>query len=383
MPIKILTVDDSKTIRLIIAKAFKPFDCDVLEAANGVEGIAVAAKERPHIIILDLTMPVMDGYEALTKLKSDPDLKSIPVVMLTAESGRENVLRIAKQGVRDYLVKPFKEELIVERVSRIIDLKPRGNTTNKVRRFDDPLSILVVDDKPAICEQIRGGLGDTCWTVVGRAQAGEAIDYCNKTAPDVVIASLSLPDNSAFSLFQMLRGQPKTKSVPVFAMCVKTAVEEQGRAQQTGFTGIVTKPIDFEELKSRIARALNLDTSYKYFQHRDGVLWLKLPATFNATVAHEVGSHLRTKVAEAVDAGLGKVIFDLSDLRSADLVLIKLGLEVIQFCDDMSLRLRVIGSAAVAQECRKYEETKDWAFLGSFEEAMASLNGQEAALAMA
>ena len=103
---KILTIDDSKTIRLIIGKAFKSFDCEVLEAANGVEGLAVAAKEKPDIIILDLTMPIMDGYETLTKLKSDPDLKSIPVVMLTAESGRENVLRIAKQGVRDYLVKP-------------------------------------------------------------------------------------------------------------------------------------------------------------------------------------------------------------------------------------------------------------------------------------
>ena len=261
MPIKILTVDDSKTIRLIIAKAFKPFDCEVLEAANGVEGLAMAAKEKPNIIILDLTMPVMDGYEALTKLKSDPALKAIPVVMLTAESGRENVLRIAKQGVRDYLVKPFKEDLIVERVGRIIDLKPKGTVQVKARRFDDPLSILVVDDKPAICEQIRTGLGDTQWSVVGRGQAGEAIDYCNRTTPDVLIVSLSLPDNSAFSLFQMLRSNPKSKSTPVFAMCVKTAVEEQARAQQTGFTAIITKPIDFEDLKGKVARSLSLDTS--------------------------------------------------------------------------------------------------------------------------
>lgn len=383
MPIKILTVDDSKTIRLIIAKAFKPFDCEVLEASNGVEGLAVAAKEKPHLIILDLTMPVMDGYEALTKLKSDPDLKSIPVVMLTAESGRENVLRIAKQGVRDYLVKPFKEELILERVGRIIDLKPRGNGAVTARRFDDPLSLLVVDDKPAIGEQIRAGLADTTWTVVSRAQAGEGIDFCNQSVPDVVLVSLSLPDNAAFSLFQLMRSQPKTKSVPVFAMCVKTAVDEQARAQQTGFNGTITKPIEFDDLKGRIARALNLDTSYRYFQHRDGVLWLRLPASLTPSVTNEVASHLRAKIAEAVDAGLGKVIFDASELRAADLSLIKLGLEVMQFCHEMSLRLRIVGSSAVAQECRKYEETKDWAFLGSFAEALAALNGQEAVLAAA
>ncbi|MBX3743685.1 MAG: response regulator [Verrucomicrobiae bacterium] len=381
MPIKILTVDDSKTIRLIVAKAFKPFDCEVFEASNGVEGLAVAAKERPHVIILDLTMPVMDGYEALTKLKSDPDLKSIPVVMLTAESGRENVLRIAKQGVRDYLVKPFKEELIVERVGRIIDLKPKGLQPVKARRFDDALSILVVDDKPAIGDQVRAGLADTQWTVVARGQAGEALDYCHQTAPDAVLVSLTLPDDSAFSLFQALRGNARTKSVPVFAMCVKNAVEDQARAQQSGFTGVITKPIEFEELKGKVARALSLDTSYKYFQHRDGVLVLSLPVSFNGAVANEVSSHLRAKVAEAVDAGFGRVVFDVSALKSADILLIKLGLEVMQFCNELSLRLRMIGSPVVIQECRKYEETKDWSFASSFEDALTALNGREVPVA--
>ena len=103
MSLKILIVDDSKTIRLIVAKAFKPYDCLVLESANGVEGLAVAVREKPDLILLDYTMPIMDGFETLTKLRSDPDLKTIPVIMLTAEAGRETVLKIAKLGVRDYL----------------------------------------------------------------------------------------------------------------------------------------------------------------------------------------------------------------------------------------------------------------------------------------
>ena len=118
MGAKILTVDDSKTIRMIVAKAFKPFDCDILEAANGVEGLAVASRDKPDVILLDFTMPIMDGLETLAKLKADPELKAIPVLMLTAEAGRETVLKIAKLGVRDYLIKPFKEELVVERVGR-------------------------------------------------------------------------------------------------------------------------------------------------------------------------------------------------------------------------------------------------------------------------
>jgi two-component system cell cycle response regulator len=125
MPIKILTVDDSLTVRLVLAKAFGAYDCIVLEACNGKEGLAVAAAEKPDLIILDLSMPVMDGIAMLTKLKADPELKTTPVVMLTAESDRENVFHITKLGVRDYILKPFREEHVLERVARIISLQKR------------------------------------------------------------------------------------------------------------------------------------------------------------------------------------------------------------------------------------------------------------------
>ncbi|HEU5123625.1 MAG TPA: response regulator [Verrucomicrobiae bacterium] len=126
MPTKILSVDDSRTIRIIVGRAFSQYDCQMCEAGNGEEGLAVAAREKPDLILLDVTMPVMDGVTMLTKLKEDPELKSIPVIMLTAESGRENVLHIAKLGVRDYLVKPFKENQLIEKVERIVPLQKKA-----------------------------------------------------------------------------------------------------------------------------------------------------------------------------------------------------------------------------------------------------------------
>jgi two-component system cell cycle response regulator len=374
---KILTVDDSKTIRLIVSRAFKTFDSQILEAANGVEGLAVATREKPDLIILDFTMPIMDGYEMLTRLKSHPDLKNIPVIMLTAEAGRDNVMRIARMGVRDYLIKPFKEEQVVDRVSRIIDLKPRGESASKVKRFDDEITLLVVDDKPAILEQIRAGLQDTKWVVDGRTQSAQAIDYCSSHMPEVMLVSLSLPDNAAFNLFQMLRASVTTKNMPIFAMSVKTALEEQIQAQQVGFTGIITKPIDFDDLKARIARALNLDTSYKYYEIRSGVLMLTLPTTLNPVVLNEVQSHLRAKLVEAVDAGVDKLIVDLSQLAVADVSVIKLGLTTMQYCQELSVRQSLIGSDAVCKECKNYEETKDWRFVNSFEEGLIALNGKQ------
>jgi two-component system cell cycle response regulator len=115
-------VDDSRTIRLIVTRAFREYDCVICEGSNGEEGLAVAAKEKPDLIILDVTMPVMDGVTMLTKLKEDPELKATPVIMLTAESGQDNILQIARIGVRDYLVKPFKEDRLIEKVSRIVPL---------------------------------------------------------------------------------------------------------------------------------------------------------------------------------------------------------------------------------------------------------------------
>src|ERR1043165_6991663 len=187
MRYKVLTVDDSKTVRIIVKKAFKAFDAEIFEGANGVEGLAIAAKETPDLILLDVTMPVMDGVEMLTKLKADPALKAIPVVMLTAEGGRDNVLKIAKIGVRDYLVKPFKEEILVEKCSRVVDLKPVNEAPAKAKSILDPADILIVEDKPAIIQQIQEGLRHTPWTIKGVATQGEAIDAYTKHTPDLIL----------------------------------------------------------------------------------------------------------------------------------------------------------------------------------------------------
>jgi DNA-binding response OmpR family regulator len=134
---KILTVDDSRTIRMIVKKAFQQYDCDIVEAENGMEGLALAAKEKPDLIILDITMPVMTGIEMLGKLKEDPELKDIPVIMLTAESGKDNVMGIVKMGVRDYIVKPFKGDQLIERARPIIDLS-RGSGRSAADATDQP-----------------------------------------------------------------------------------------------------------------------------------------------------------------------------------------------------------------------------------------------------
>lgn len=373
MSIKILTIDDSKTIRLIVAKAFKPFDCTVLEAENGIIGLAVASREKPDLILLDYTMPVMDGFEVLARLHSDPNLKATPVIMLTAEAGRDTVTKIARLGVRDYLIKPFKSELLLERVGRVVPLKSKSNAAAAARREDDPIHILVVDDKPAIAEQIRAGLAGTPWQVTAASQPAQALDLCQAQGIDLVLVSLALPGDAAPRLLQDLRGGANTAAIPVFALCVKTAAADPARLAQAGFSALVTKPIDCGDLKGKISRALKLETSYKYFVERDGALVLSLPAKFHPDIGVVITSGLNDRLSTLVDAGGDKLIIDLGAVEDPTLPIIELVLSVIQAAAALSIRHIMVASQSLRAKCRIYEESQAWQFAATVEEAAALL----------
>lgn len=373
MSIKILTIEDSKTIRIIVGKTFKPFDCEVLEASNGLEGLAVAAREKPNLILLDLTMPVMDGVETLVKLKSDPNSKLIPVMMLTAESGRENVLKIAKHGIRDYLVKPFKESQLIEKAGRIVNLQVKSGGKVILKTVDDPASILVVDDKPVIVHQLVDGLASTPWGIVGTSSAAEAIEETSRGVPDAVLLSLSLPDDGGFQLFQQMRSNARTRFVPILGMCIKTDVDSQTRAEQIGFNGVITKPIDVENLQIKLIRAMNLDTSPRYFSSVGDIQYLTLPAKVTSYVMTDLERYLIPKIQDMVNAGTAKLVFDLSKVGEVDMALIKVIISTIQYCQELSIRFRIVGTPALGTELKAFQETSTLAIDQTVEEARRHL----------
>ena len=373
MRYKILTVDDSKTVRIIVRKAFKTYDCEILEAGNGVEGLALAAKENPDLILLDVTMPVMDGVEMLTKLKSDPALKGIPVMMLTAEGGRDNVQKIAKIGVRDYLVKQFMEDVLIEKAGRVIDLKPLSETPAKAKSIFDPADILIVEDKPVIIQQIQEGLKHTPWKVHGVSTQGEAIDFCSRTPPDLMLVSLSLPEDSAFTLFRLIRTNVKTKYTPVFALVVKTETAQQQQAQTVGFSAIITKPIDLGELETKMAKAMNLDTSQRYYAVEGDCLIMRLPENCSPAVIAEAATYLKPKFAQAVDAGHNKVVIDIHQIRSLHMGIIKLLFQAMQTCRELAMQFALVANPQIISECKGFEDTRGWTFYDSVEDAKANL----------
>ncbi len=121
---KILSVDDSAIIRKIVHAAVDRLGYDFLEAADGQQAMDVMAAnyQDVELILLDWNMPNKDGFQTLEELKADSRYAPIPVMMLTTESERTNVIRAIKAGAKNYLTKPFNQEDLVVRMMECIGM---------------------------------------------------------------------------------------------------------------------------------------------------------------------------------------------------------------------------------------------------------------------
>jgi len=116
----ILVVEDQEEIAALVRFKLRSSGYNVVLAENGKVGVEAAQKNRPDLIILDVMMPVMNGLEALKILKTDPNLKSIPVIMLTAQTSEMEVVRGFEFGADDYITKPFRTQEFIARVNALL-----------------------------------------------------------------------------------------------------------------------------------------------------------------------------------------------------------------------------------------------------------------------
>jgi two-component system chemotaxis response regulator CheY len=116
---KILSVDDSGTMRRIIGRAVQVLGHEMVEAANGLEALELLAQHGQDIalVILDVNMPGLDGMETLTRIKADPALKAIPVMMLTTDSDRARIIQAVQAGASNYLTKPFSQDDLLTKIA--------------------------------------------------------------------------------------------------------------------------------------------------------------------------------------------------------------------------------------------------------------------------
>ena len=165
----VLVIDDERATHELLERELGARGYRVLHASGGREGLRLAREVRPDAITLDVIMPELDGWAVLRELKADPELRDIPVVLVTILGDREMGYAL---GAADYLTKPIDTDALLQALGRFM---PAG------RRAE----VLVVDDDPATREMLRRTLAKGGWTVVEAADGREALTQLARAAPAV------------------------------------------------------------------------------------------------------------------------------------------------------------------------------------------------------
>ncbi len=241
----VLIVDDEPSIRRFLRHILEGEGFMVIEARSGVDAVAIAARERPSIVLLDLVLPDIDGFEVLGRLKQQSATRSIPVIILSIIEDEERCFRL---GASDYLPKPIDRERLVDRVSRLIAAGP-------ARRLNGTGHVLCVDDDDSVLKAVATILTGHGFEVDIARNGKDALELAREKQPDLVILDLMMPGMSGHEVLLALKQNSGTAEIPVMIL---TAAEpdERIRALQGGAESLMTKPFTEKELAKLVLAAL-------------------------------------------------------------------------------------------------------------------------------
>ena len=117
---RILIVDDREEVRLALVMLLEDQGCETIEATDGSQVLPIVLESRPDLVLLDLAMPVMDGFDALRELKANEQAKDVPVIVITARTELADQARAMSMGVADYVTKPFSVADVLARINLVL-----------------------------------------------------------------------------------------------------------------------------------------------------------------------------------------------------------------------------------------------------------------------
>jgi CheY-like chemotaxis protein len=128
----ILVADDDQNLRRILCLFLKNASYETVEASNGREALNMARSQRPDAIVLDIMMPLIDGFSVCRQLKEDPETKRIPVVICTAKNRKEDLIAAIKAGAEDYIIKPFTKDTVLTKVQKALSSRSTRSSSSRL-----------------------------------------------------------------------------------------------------------------------------------------------------------------------------------------------------------------------------------------------------------
>ena len=246
----VLVVDDEPSARELLSRTLTQKGFSVVTAANGAEGLRLAAELNPAIITLGVMMPQLDGWEVLRALKSNAATSDIPVVMVSILHDESLAYSL---GATDYLTKPVDRERLVK-------------TLNAVGKHSDQLA-LVVDDEPDARELTARMLVKEGWRVIEAENGAQALEQLErlrkqlerlKELPDLILLDLMMPVMDGFEFIEKLRGSPGLRHLPVIVLTAKILTTQERAFLEQSVAQVVRKGAqDQDKLLDEITALVN------------------------------------------------------------------------------------------------------------------------------
>ncbi len=264
MTARILVVDDVEpNVRLLEAKLTLEY-YEVLTACDGATALQIASDERPDIILLDVMMPGMDGFETCRRLKADPVTRHIPVVLVTALDGREDKIKGLEAGADDFVTKPIDDVVLFARVKSLVrlksvmdELREREETGRRIGVDTDGAGrlrgsggrVLIVDDNARQAEKMVEHLAGEHRPTVEPDPAAALI--AARGPVDLMIVNVSSSEFDGLRFVAQVRSTEASRRLPILAVVDQADRPRLLKALELGVNDILPRPVDPEELEAR------------------------------------------------------------------------------------------------------------------------------------
>jgi len=390
MTARVLVVDDvPPNVKLLEAKLTSEY-FDVLTAFSGPEALDVISREHPDIILLDVMMPGMDGFEVCRRIKGDPATAHIPVVMVTALDQPSDRVAGLEAGADDFLTKPVQDLALFARVRSLVrlkvmmdELRNREATGANMgwENEDDAIvevavpddgAILIVDEQERVMERIARAL-DGVGELTFIAGGDDAAERAREKNFDLIIVSLTMRNTDGLRVCSKLRSFEETRHVPILVMVDDGNTKLLVRALEMGVNDYVVRPVDRMEflarVKTQLKRKRYADKLWENFH-----LSMQLATTDAVTGLynrHYLTSHMETRLQAAQSSGKPlsvlmmdidhfKIVNDTHGHAAGDMVLKEFAKRMAKNIRGVDLAARYGGEEFVVM---MPETPTDWAYM--------------------
>ena len=374
---KILLVEDNEMNRDLISRRLRRRGYEVLSAADGAAGVEAATRLLPDLILMDIGLPVLDGYEATRLIKEDPKTCRVPIIGLSAHAMSGDAEKALEAGCDDYDTKPIDWPRLLAKVQKLLEKAAEESTepsadegTADAQALPSGGHLLVVDDTPLHLEMLSGRLSGLGYSFTLARNPEEGLEAVTGQTYDLALVDVGL-EHQGQPFWKALMAHPKAAHMGCLILSPIDLVAEAAACLDEGADEVIYRPFRIQELKHRLESSINRRTTgAKLAKLRDGLeaerrrteflmqSWLPEP------MLEELRSTRRLPPRDYDDVGIlswdmSKVFETSSDLTAALSTVQRLLVTFEEFSDNNRVQLISVDGARVLAAAGPFTQNQD------------------------